>query len=104
MAHFAELNENNKVLRVIVIADKDTSDNDGIEKEEIGIAFCKSLFGENTNWIQTSYNANFRGKFAGAEDTYDPISDTFIPPVMAKIPYEDIIDVEEVTPTPALEG
>ena len=104
MAHFAELDENNRVLRVIVIADKDTLDNDGVEKEEIGIAFCKSLFGENTNWIQTSYNAKIRGKFAGTEDTYDPISDTFISPIMVGIPSEDIIDVEEVTPAQAIEA
>jgi hypothetical protein len=103
MAHFAELDENNKVLQVIVIADKDTSDNDGIEKEEIGIAFCKSLFGENTNWIQTSYNANFRGKFAGAEDYYDSNADKFWTPE-AVVSTENVIDVEEVTPTPALEG
>lgn len=70
MAHFAEIDNNNKVLRVVVISNQDTSDENGIEKEEIGIAFCKSLWGENTNWVQTSYNHNFRNKFAGIDDIW----------------------------------
>ena len=97
MAHFAELDENNKVLRVIAIADKDTADDSGKEKEEIGIAFCKSLFGENTKWIQTSYNGKTRGKFAGGEDTYDPKNDVFISP-LGSIIVNDFIDAEVVQP------
>lgn len=100
MAHFAELDDNNKVLRVIVIADSDTADSNGKEKEEIGIAFCKLLFGENTKWVQTSYNGKIRGKYAGAEDTYDPITDTFQSPVIV---HEDIIDAEVVEPTKEIE-
>lgn len=79
MAHFAEL-DNNKVVRVIVVSNTDTMDEHGVEKEEIGIAYCKSLFGEETNWIQTSFNNSFRRKYAGAEDIYDPINDVFISP------------------------
>lgn len=79
MAHFAQLDETNKVINVIVIANKDTSDENGVENEEIGIAFCKSLFGQDTRWIQTSYNANFRGMFAGINCSYDPINDIFLP-------------------------
>ena len=45
MAHFAELDENNTVLRVVVIANKDTADAHGVEKEHIGAAFCERLFG-----------------------------------------------------------
>jgi hypothetical protein len=103
MAHFAEIDTNNKVLRVIVIADKDTADENGIEKEEIGIAFCKSLFGENTKWLQTSYNNKFRGKYAGTQDYYDETNNIFWTPAMVVIS-NDIIDVEEVTPTPAIEN
>lgn len=88
MSHFAELDENNKVLRVVVIANKDIIDDSGKEKEEIGIAFCKSLFGENTKWKQTSYNANIRGVYAGIGDTYDAVNDIFVTP-------EPLIDVEE---------
>ncbi len=79
MAHFAQLDETNKVINVIVIANKDTSDENGVENEEIGIAFCKLLFGQDTRWVQTSYNANFRGVFAGINGSYDPINDIFLP-------------------------
>jgi hypothetical protein len=98
MAHFAELDNNNIVLRTIVIDNKNTSDDKGVEKEEIGIAFCKSLFGENTKWVQTSYNNNLRGHFAGIDDVYDPIKDEFIPGNRGPISHdnEEIIDVEVV--------
>ena len=79
MAHFAQLDENDKVLQVIVVANKDTSDDKGVEKEEIGIAFCKSLFGEDTKWIQTSYNGNFRGNYASIGAQYDKTNDVFYP-------------------------
>ena len=80
MAHFAELNQNNEVLRVIVVANEDTSDQNGVEDETIGIAFCKKLFGSNTNWRQTSYNGNFRKRYAGIGYTYNEQLDAFIPP------------------------
>lgn len=86
MAHFAELDSNNTVLRVIVINNKDTLDSNGVEKEEVGIAFCKSLFGENTNWIQTSYNHNFRGKYAGPGYIYDSVNNVFINPAVIEEP------------------
>lgn len=76
MAHFAEIDQDGRVLRVIVVANKDTSDEDGNEVEQIGKDFCNSLLGGN--WIQTSYNANFRGKYAGIGDTYDPVLDVFV--------------------------
>ena len=60
MAHFAEIDENNVVTQVIVVSNEDTSDANGNEVEEIGVAFCKKLLGANTNWKQTSYNNNFR--------------------------------------------
>ena len=56
MAHFAELDEDNKVLQIIVISNDVTYNENGVEEEELGIAFCKSLYGENTKWVQTSYN------------------------------------------------
>jgi hypothetical protein len=79
MAHFAELDESNKVINIIVVSNEDIKDQNGVESEEVGIDFCKSLFGENTRWIQTSYNANFRGMYAGINCTYDPINDAFLP-------------------------
>lgn len=79
MAHFAELDSNNIVLRVIVIDNNRLRDENGVEQEALGVAYCKSLFGESTNWVQTSYNGNFRENFAGETDVYDPQTDRFIP-------------------------
>jgi hypothetical protein len=77
MAHFAELDANNVVLRVIVVNNDELMDN-GDESELKGIAFCQSLFGGN--WMQTSYNATFRKNYAGEGFTYDAQRDAFIPP------------------------
>lgn len=75
MAHFAQLDENNKVLNVIVVANEDTLDENGNESEAVGIVFCQKLAGGN--WVQTSYNNNFRGKYAGIGDIYDSEEDVF---------------------------
>lgn len=80
MAHFAQLDENNVVLNVVVVSNSDTADENGIENEEIGIQFLKSIFGENTTWKQTSYNNNIRKRYAGIGGTYNEILDAFIPP------------------------
>ena len=65
MAHFAQLDSNNVVTQVIVVSNVDTSDSNGVETESIGVAFCQKLLGAETNWKQTSYNANMRGNYAG---------------------------------------
>jgi hypothetical protein len=78
MAHFAELDENNVVLRVIVINNNELLDENGQESEAKGIAFCQSLFGGN--WKQTSYNANFRKNYPGAGFTYRADLDAFVAP------------------------
>ena len=78
MAHFAELDADSKVLRVIVVGNQDCQDSNGQESEAVGIAFCQSLFGTDTIWVQTSYNGNMRGKYAGIGDTYDAASDLFV--------------------------
>ena len=80
MAHFAKLNSDNVVEQVIVVNNEVLHDDKGVEQESIGIAFCQSLFGSDTNWVQTSYNGNFRGRYAGTGMTYDPIKDEFIAP------------------------
>jgi len=93
MAHFARLNTDNIVEQVIVVANKDTSDDNGVEDEIYGIAFCKRLFGTDTNWKQTSYNGNFRVRYAGKGYSYDSTLDAFIPPK----PFESwIIDIDTV--------
>ena len=77
MAHFAQLNEQNIVAQVIVVANEELLEN-GTESEAKGIAFCQSLFGGN--WKQTSYNGTIRKNYAGIGYTYDEQRDAFIPP------------------------
>ena len=98
MAHFAELDKDNVVTRIIVIANKDILDKNNVEQEQVGIAFCQSLFGQNTNWIQTSYNGSTRGKYAIVGDTYNADIDKFISvePVPLVLFTEEIIDAEIV--------
>lgn len=80
LAHFAKIDQNNVVEQVIVVSNDDTSDANGNEVEEIGVAFCKKLFGADTKWKQTSYNNNFRVRYAGIGYTYNETLDAFIPP------------------------
>jgi hypothetical protein len=79
MAHFAKLDANNVVEQVIVVNNNELMEN-GEESEAKGIAFCKSLFGSDTRWVQTSYNASFRGVYAGIGYTYDAENDVFVGP------------------------
>jgi hypothetical protein len=78
MAHFAELDTDNTVLRVIVVDNDIILDEQGQESEAVGIAFCQSLFGADTRWMQTSYNGNIRKNYAGIGHTYDQTRDAFI--------------------------
>lgn len=80
MAHFAQMDDDNIVLQVIVLNNEDTLNDDGIEDEQVGIKFCKELFGDDTNWIQTSYNRNIRGNFAGPGFEYYPLYNGFASP------------------------
>ena len=75
MANFAELDESNYVLRVIVVDDKDAP------TEAEGIAFCKSLFGQDTNWRRTSYTGSYRRQYAGIGYQYIPDRDIFFEPM-----------------------
>jgi len=78
MAHFAEINDNNIVTRVIVIHNNEITV-DGQELEFKGIDFCEGLFGHR-NWVQTSYNGNIRYNFAGVGYTWDPDNNAFYAP------------------------
>jgi hypothetical protein len=78
MAHFCQLNEENLVTQVIVVANQDTTDSDGMENEAVGAAFCNNLLGGT--WKQTSYNARIRKNYAGIGYTYDETLDAFVPP------------------------
>ena len=78
MAHFAELDENNVVTRVIVIHNNELLNENGNESEQKGINFCVAHYGGT--WIQTSYNGNFRKNFAGIGYIYNPVTDEFNEP------------------------
>lgn len=78
MAYFAEINESNVVQRVIAVNDVECLDQYGNENEAIGALWCHNLLGGT--WLQTSFNARIRGKFAAIGDTYDAQTDTFVPP------------------------
>jgi hypothetical protein len=71
MSHWAEIDENNIVLRVTVGDNNDPAGDEGYQW------LLDNLGG---TWIKTSYNANIRGKFAGINDIYDPVNDIFIAP------------------------
>ena len=78
MAHFVRMNGN--ICSDILVVNNEVLENKPFpESEPIGIAFLKGLFGEDTEWKQTSYNANFRGRYAGGGMIYDPELDIFKP-------------------------
>ena len=74
MAHFAKLGKGNIVERVEVVT------NDIATTEQEGVDFLKSLYGNDTNWKQTSYNSNIRKNYAGLGYTYSVEKDAFISP------------------------
>ena len=78
MAHFARLDNANTVVEVVVISNEDIFDVNNNESEELGITFCQSLFDTTDTFVQTSYNYNFRNRFAGLNYTYDEENDVFI--------------------------
>lgn len=99
MAHFAELDSNNFVLRVLCLENSVMENDQGQRVEQLGIDFLQSLYGANTIWSQTSYNTRagiyyvpgtnevspdqslaFRKNYAGIEWSYDPTRDAFINP------------------------
>ena len=88
MAHFAQLNDQNIVMQVIVVANEELLV-DGIESEAKGIEFCQSLLAGN--WKQTSYNGNIRKNYAGIGFTFDEERNAFIP----EQPYQSWVLVEE---------
>jgi hypothetical protein len=99
MAHFAELDSNNFVLRVLCLENSVMENDQGQRVEQLGIDFLQNLYGSNTIWSQTSYNTRagiyyvpgtnevspdqslaFRKNYAGIEWSYDPTRDAFINP------------------------
>lgn len=117
MAHFAQIGENNIVVQVIVV-NNDVILENGEEIEQKGIDFLKSLYGQNTTWVQTSYNTYhgqyrwpldpdiqkppLRKNFAGIGFTYDQERDAFIPlkPYASWVLNEETCDWEAPVPVP----
>jgi len=85
MAHAAKI-ENGLVTQVIVIGNDDIG-GDGFspEIEANAQAFINSLAGLEGEWRLTSYNNNFRGKYAGIGDTFDEALDEFVSPVVTPV-------------------
>ena len=80
MAHFAELNSSNEVLRVIVVSNDDVAANGG-DLHADAETFVTTIVPYSTGgvaWKQTSYNNNFRKQYAGIGSTYDSSKNKFI--------------------------
>ena len=77
MAHFALVDDTNIVREVIVVSNDSCGGGNFPESEPIGQAFIAQC-GLTGTWLQTSYNANFRGQYAAIGGKYDPETDTFI--------------------------
>jgi hypothetical protein len=91
MAHFAKLDNNNIVIAVHCVVNEVLKDSNGVEQEQLGINFLKTLYNEpNAIWKQTSYNTYggihllggipFRKNYAGINMIYDENRDAFISP------------------------
>lgn len=87
MAHFAYVNSDNIVEQVLVVSNDDITEDkypDLSTEEARGQKFLIDLFGdpaEGYQWVQTSYNNNIRGHYAGIGYIYDPAQDIFISPL-----------------------
>ena len=103
MAHFAEINADNIVTRVLVVHN-DVTDLDGVEDEQQGIDFLEDLLPGSGPWVQTSYYGAFRHNFAGSGMTYDAPRDAFL----RKSPYPSWVLNEGTLlwepPTPPVPG
>jgi hypothetical protein len=80
MAHFAEIDSNNKVRRILVACNQDIANNGGELSEQAAKHFetIAPLSSNGVKWVQTSYNHNFRKQYAGEGDVYDSVKDIFI--------------------------
>ena len=76
MAHFAHILDG--IITSVIVVHNNELLIDGVENEQAGQEFCHSLYGGE--WIQTSYNNNFRKQYAGIGYTYDSDADVFITP------------------------
>jgi len=87
VAHFAQVDEYQIVRNVIVVNNSDCGGGEFPDSEPIGQAFIAAI-GIAGDWLQTSYNNNFRGQYAGQGMTYDPVLDEFVSPQEEEPPSE----------------
>lgn len=78
MAHFAHMTDDSVVDWVIVVSDNDCGGGDFPESEPIGQNFINNELKLDGLWLQTSYHANFRGRYAGIGMRYDEELDEFV--------------------------
>jgi len=78
MAHYAELDTDNRVIRVLVVANDVITTPDGTEDEMLGKVFLADLLGGT--WVQTSYSGRIRKRYAGIGYAFDAERDEFVPP------------------------
>jgi hypothetical protein len=91
MAHFSRI-EDRIVVQVIVVNNDSLNNLEFPESELAGQEFIASI-GLSGTWLQTSYNNNFRDKFAGIGDIYDEVNDVFVSPVVREAPVvEEVIN------------
>ena len=88
MSHWAEIDENSTVLRVLVGDNNDPNGDEGYQW------LLDNLGG---TWIKTSYNGNIRKNYAGIGYTYDPARDAFIAPKPECHPDAVVFDEETCT-------
>jgi hypothetical protein len=106
MAHYARVNSENIVTYVTPIPNEMITDENGVEHEEWALTHLYSTIPDSVNdrWIQTSYNNNFRKRYAGLGYTWDEVRNAFIPPK----PYaswtfdEQTLDWEPPIPMPQI--
>jgi len=80
MAHFAQLDQKNNVVSVVVVNNNHCLNAYGEEDEIVGRNYLRLLCGEDTRWMQASYNCKFRKHFPSSGFTYDTARDSFLPP------------------------
>ena len=77
MAHFAQLNSNNMVVKVEVVVNEIITDGDGVEQEQLGIDFLNSTYNTNNWYKQASYSGTFRKNYPSTGYFYDVVRDAF---------------------------
>jgi hypothetical protein len=87
MAHYAQIDETNTVINVIVVNNETINNLPYPESEPVGQAFIASLGFEGL-WLETSYNANFRGCYAGIGFIYDAEQNIFVAPYVEPLPLD----------------